>query len=385
MDYFKTTSNVSIDDPDHVYLDISMINDDRTGLARTPDLYFNENRNNPILASARDYYLSVVRFNLQTASLPIFLPQVDLTQSDPSVLIYKICLTYDGIESPVNLVWIPQDFNATPPNVPLNNGDINSSYYNCYSYQHFIFNVVNKGFLTAFNNLVSLCTTAGKVLPTNYAPFLEWDVPSLKAILDTDVLGYDPTLPKPIEIYFNSPLYTLFSSFDALYYGNAVTNGKNYKITILNMSGGNIYTLNNVDYLQQYQEYATAPLWNPIQSIVFTSSLLPVVVTQVCVPKIYNNDSSYFTSLSNSNFSNMVTDFTVGLTLGSEYKPLIQYNPTAQYRYIDLTSNSPLQNIDISVYWKDNYNTLHPLTLQSQCSCNIKILFKKKSNTIYKF
>jgi len=385
MDYFKTSSDVSMDEDDHIYLDINMINDDRTGTAPTPYLYFNENRNNPILASARDYYLSVVRFNLQTASLPIFLPQVDLTQTNPNVLIYKICLVYDGIESPVNLVWIPQDFNATPPSLPLDNADINSSYYNCYSYQHFIFAIVNKGFTTAFNNLVSLCATAGKTLPSNYAPFFEWDIPTLKAILDTDVLGYDQNLAKPIEIYFNTPLYTLFSSFDAIYYGTNVTNGKNYKINILNMDGGNIYTLNSVNYLQQYQEYQTGALWNPVQSIVFTSSLLPVVSTQVCVPKIYNNNSSYFNGLSNSNFSNMVTDFTVGLTNGSEYKSVVSYTPTAQYRYIDLTSNSPLQNIDISVYWKDNYNTLHPLTLQAQCSCNIKILFRKKSSVSFKY
>lgn len=386
MNYFKTESSVSDNDPDHIYLDINMINDDRTGLSPTPYLYFNESRNNPILKSARDYMLSVVRFNLETASLPIFLPQVDITQSNPNRLIYQVCLTYDGIESPVNLVWIPQDNNSKPPNDPLDNADINSSYYNCYSYQHFIFNIVNKALLDSFTNLQALCATAGKVLPSSNPPFLEWDIPNLKAILDTDILGFDPNLAKPIEIYFNSPLYTLFSSFDAIYYGNTnITNGKNYKINILNMNGGNIYTLNSINYLQQYQEYQTAPLWNPIQSIVFTTSLLPVYSTQVCVPKIYNNNSPYFTSLSNSNFSNMITDFTVGLTTGSEYKPTISYNPTAQYRYIDLTSNTPLSNIDISVYWKDNYGTLHPLTLQSQCSCNIKILFRKKSSVSFKY
>jgi len=301
MNYFKTESNITDEGPEHVYLDINMINDDRTGLQPTPNLYFNESRNNPILTSARDYMLSVVRFNLETASLPIFLPQVDITQTNPNQLIYKICLTYDGIESAINLIWIPQDNNAVPPNDPLDNADINTSYYNCYSYQHFIFNIVNKAFKDCFTNLNALCVAAGKTLPTTNAPFFEWDIPNLKAILDTDILGFDPNLPKPIEIYFNSPLYTLFSSFDAIYYGNSVSNGKNYKITILNMNGGNIYNLNGVNYLQQYQEYQTAPLWNPIQSIVFTTSLLPVYSTQVCVPKIYNNNSPYFTSLSNSN------------------------------------------------------------------------------------
>jgi hypothetical protein len=380
MSYFRTSTEVTVDNPDHIYLDISMINDDRTGTNPTPFLYFNEVRNNPILMNASQYYLSVVRFDMKTGSLPVFLPQVDLTQTDPNKLIYQICLTYDGVESVVNLEWIPQDFNAVPPNTPFNSSDINSAYYNCYSFQHFVLSIMNNAFVSAVTNLNTLCTTAGKVLPSLNPPLCEWDINNFKIIIDADVVGYDPSLIKPINIYFNTPLYSLFSSLDALYYGYNVTNGKNYLLNMKNMDNGNIYVLNNISYIQAYQEFSTLPtIANPVQSLVFATSLLPVVASQVTVPKVFNDLNNYFAGFSNANFANVVTDFEIEVLAGTLYKPLVHYSPTAQYRYIDMTSDTPLQNIDIAIYWKDNYNVLHPFTLQSQNSCNIKILFRKKT------
>jgi hypothetical protein len=380
MSYFRSSSEL-VDSPDHIYLDISMINDDRTGTNQAPFLYFNETRNNPILMNASQYYLSVVRFDLKTGSLPIFLPQVDLSQTDPNKLIYKICLSYDGIDSVVNLNWIAQDFNARSPENPLDSKDINSAYYNCYSFQHFVLTIMNNAFLTAMNNLVTLVNSAGKVLPTINPPIVEWDINTFKIIIDADILGFDSSLLKPIQIFFNTPLYSLFSSLDALYYGTNVTNGKNYLIYIKNMSNGNIYNLNSINYLQAYQEFSTFPtVSNPVQSIVFATSLLPVVPSQVTVPKVFNDLSNFFSGFSNANFTNVVTDFEIEVLAGSLYKPLIHYNPTAQFRYIDMQSDIPIQNIDIAVYWKDNYNILHPFTLQSQNSCNIKILFQKKNS-----
>lgn len=379
MSYFRTSTEITKPDPDHIYMDISMINDDRTGLNPTPFLYFNEVRNNPILMNASEYYLSVVRFDMKTGSLPIFIPQVDLSQTDPDKLIYQICLVYDGLESMVNLEWIPQDQNAKAPPEPFGVGDINSSYYNCYSFQHFVLKIMNNAFASALANLQTLATGAGKVLPSTNPVICEWDINTFKLILDCDVLGYDPNLAKPIQIFFNSPLYSLFSSLDSVYYGTNVTNGKNNLIKVINMNGGNVYTLGGVNYLQVYQEWSTLPtIANPVQSIVFATSLFPVVSSQVAVPKVFNDLGNFFAGLNNANFANMITDFEIEVLAGSLYKPLVHYVPPGQYRYIDMTSDTPLQNIDIAVFWKDNYNVLHPFTLQSQNSCNIKIMFERK-------
>jgi hypothetical protein len=380
----RTQLNVNATDADHIYVDMQAINDDRTGTDITPRLYINEARSNPILMNASEYYLSIIRFNLQTGSLPVMLPQVDLTQSDPTKLIYEVCLSFDGIDASQNLIWIPQDFNASPPAVPLNYADINSPYYNCFSYQHFIFACLDKAFQNAFTKLQTLATAAGKTLPSSYAPFMEWNPDAGKAIIDADVLGYDQSLAKPIEIYFNTPLYSLFSSFDALYFGTNVSNGKNYKLTMYNMMGGNIYNLNGVNYLQAYQEWPTFQnASNPISSIVFVSTQIPVLSTNTAKPVVYNELANVFSSQQNAGFSNMITDFEIAVDPGSLYKNAIAYNPTAQYRYFDLISNNPIQNIDITVFWKDNYGKLNPFTLAAQNTFNMKLLFKRKSLSSY--
>lgn len=381
----RTQLNVNSTDADHIYVDIMAINDDRTGTVAAPKLYINESRNNPILMNASDYYLSIIRFNLQTASLPVFLPQVDLTQTDPTKLIYEVCLSYDGIDASQNLIWIPQDYNAQPPSVPLDYTDVNSAYYNCYSYQHFIFACLDKAFQLAFTKLQTLATAAGKTLPSNYPPFMEWDPTTGKAIIDADVLGYDKALAKPIDIYFNTPLYSLFNSFDSLYFGPNVQNGKNYKLTMYNMMNGNIYNLNGVNYLQAYQEFPTFQnAANPISSIVFVSTQIPVLSSNAAKPVVYNELSNVFTSQQNAGFVNMITDFEVAVDPGSLYKNAIAYNPTAEYRLFDLISNNPIQNLDINVFWKDNYGRLIPFTLAAQNTFNMKILFRRK-NTIDKF
>jgi hypothetical protein len=151
------------------------------------------------------------------------------------------------------------------------------------------------------------------------------------------------------------------------------------------MINGNIYNLNGVNYLQAYQEFPTFQnASNPISSLVFVSTQLPVLSTQTAKPFVFNEFQNIFSSAQNAGFVNQITDFEVAVDPGNLYKNAVAYNPTAQYRYLDLISNNPIQNIDIAVFWKDNYGRLNPFTLQAQCSFNMKILFKRKDSTQYK-
>jgi hypothetical protein len=128
-----------------------------------------------------------------------------------------------------------------------------------------------------------------------------------------------------------------------------------------------------------YQEYPTSSLWNPINSLVFTTGTLPVAPTSVSAPVVFGTNTSALTSGgNNSNISNQLTDFEVPVTEGWEYKPNVFYTPTAEYRFIDLLGNTPLNNIQISVFWKDAFGNLHPFYLNSGCNANIKCLFRRK-------
>ncbi len=372
----------------HNYLDINIINNDTTGLSAPVPLVFNEVRNTPLVMNPSEYFFSIVRFSLETPSLPLMIPQVVIGQPDVNKLIYSVTMTYtspiNGItyENQTFMAYVPQNPSATLPDAPLVSQDLgaNSDYYYVYSYQYFI-KLVNATLTTCLiglNALVFAGTSAN--LPSLNAPFLEWDVFNNVAILDADIAGFNSSLSNPISLYFNTPMYTLFCSFQAEYMGyQNITNGKNYKISIYNINDTNVLTLPTYNALQMYQEYPTASLWNPVNSLVFTTGTLPVAPTSVSAPVVFGTNTSELVSGgNNSNISNQLTDFEVPLTEGWEYKPNVFYAPTSEYRFVDLLGNSPINNIQISVYWKDSFGNLHSFYLNSGCNANIKILFRRK-------
>ena len=66
----------------HVYYDLNIVNNNQDAKTEPPRLVFNDIRNSNILSNPSDYYLSVVRFTLQTAnSIPIWIPEIDVTDN----------------------------------------------------------------------------------------------------------------------------------------------------------------------------------------------------------------------------------------------------------------------------------------------------------------
>jgi hypothetical protein len=64
--------------PYHIYLDLDVLNSDTAPTSRAPVLSFEETRTQPFLeGSASDYFVSIVRFSIQTGtSLPVFIPRI---------------------------------------------------------------------------------------------------------------------------------------------------------------------------------------------------------------------------------------------------------------------------------------------------------------------
>ena len=72
--------------PDHLYLDLSIVNNDTTGEKQIP-LNFRETRTNPILDNPSNYFMSVARFSVDTAgyTLPIFMPKLLLDGKNTNI------------------------------------------------------------------------------------------------------------------------------------------------------------------------------------------------------------------------------------------------------------------------------------------------------------
>jgi hypothetical protein len=369
----------------HIYYNVNITNNDVTGTNAPPPIDFVETRNQPYLSNPSEYYMSVIRFSVDTPTLPLFIPQPVVGSLNPDTLIYTVTMEYKTYTAQVNLIFARQTQAIEPPPVPITQANIENQYYYIYSYQWFVDTMVNPALFSAYAALQALVVAGGEVLPSNYPPFMLWDPSNSTAILNCDTDGYNfAILDDPIKIYFNTPMYTLFSSFSASYFGTTAQQGKNFLLNVYD-TGFNVFqnNSNGITYIQVIQEYPTASLWNPVVSIVFSTSLMPIVPELTAAPAIFVGGSGFSSSGNNSNLTNVLTDLEVPLTAGWETKPTVNYTPNAEYRLCDLFGTSPVYSINVTVYWKDRFGNLFPLTLSSGGNANIKIMFRRKDFGAY--
>lgn len=372
--------------PEKLYYDIQLTNLENNG-GVPPVLNFIETRNVPFLYDADDYYMSIIRFSLDTPNLPIFIPTIELNQPDINLTIYKVSLQWSNpldltqiFTSTKPVIFIPQSKIANIPPPPSVNGiQYNGgNYYNIYNYQYFIY-LINETFITCYNELKSIVEAAGLILPSDYYPVLSWDTSNNTAILNCDVLGYSTTSNNYIKIFFNTSLAQLFSSFPVLIISQS--GSLNAQLITNSFSNSNViaYPPSDPQYdaIQVFQEYSTIALWTPITSIVFTSTTLPIVSNQVSTPIVFDGSTVFGGNGNNSLINQLITDF---ISDDGTYKPNLVYQPSAQYKWIQLMGNRPLNMFDLQVYWKDRLGQLNPFYLSSGSTATIKILFSKKDS-----
>jgi hypothetical protein len=340
-------------------------------------LSFQETRSNPYLSNPSDYYMAVVSFELDTQSLPVFVCDTIPGSNNVNDTIYAVTLD-DGAGTYITryIVWSPEDLNAVVPPTPVPANYNDYPYYYSYSYTWFI-NLVNSALATAYS-------TIGGV---SRAPFIIFENGLISIV--GSVTQFDSSAPV-YKIYFNTALYELFSSFTYKYEGNANSILEmNYQVIFnANPSGDNVKTVySNLattppsgGYLAIYNssEYSPLPYWNPVDSIIFTTQQMPVVPELIAKPTLYGSESVQFTGV-NANTYYVLADYAAPLYSGTEYRPNISYVPLAEYRLVDLYGEESLNALQIDVYWKDAFGTLHPFLLQVNGSAYIKIMFRKKT------
>lgn len=364
----------------HIYYNITLTNNDTNETGYFPPVSFTETRNTPFLNCPQDYFMSVVRFSLETPTLPVMIAQPVINDADVNLLAYAVTITYTPpagsiVTSTYNLEFVPPNNLEKPPVLPLAPFDVQNSYYNLYSYNSFVL-MVN----TALEKAYTAAYT-GVAIPGAFAPYLAWDSGGNLAILNVAQNLKNPTYGN-ITISFNTALYTLFSSFPSYFYKNPNT-GIVYHELIVDTGpsaiiASSIVGTTTVYYYSIIQEYTTCPLWTPIDSIVFTTSMIPINPELVAAPVVYNNNNVFTSVGGNANLTTVLTDFIVPLVSGTEYKPSINYTPQAEYRLVSMFGTNPINSIQVNVYYKNRFGTLIPLTLGFGCSASIKIMFRRK-------
>ena len=272
--------------PNNVYYDANIINNDQSGHKPPPRLVFQDIRSTSLLTYPELYELSVVRFNLQSAnSLPIWIPNIQLNLDyDPNITTYSFTITYDVDNHDMSTTYssgqtfveyIPTNLNEPIPK-PTSTNDLYIPYYYVYSFDT-IADMLNNALTEAFQFLGRELQRQGISIPTQNAPFFEWDSDSSKFILNGDVMGFDGRGGDHFSIYANTAMFTLMSGFKADYFGPSVSEGKNYRFKMTKETRGlNLFTISDTySVIQLYQEYSSASLFTPVSSIVFCTSQIP--------------------------------------------------------------------------------------------------------------
>ena len=144
--------------PNYIYYDLIQTNLENSD-TDAPQCQFNERRNQEFIKNPEDYQFSIVRFMIDTPSLPLFRPTIqyivppDNTVISPDLTFYSVSLKLntavatDGVYSSSEVIqkfisWETQDETKTAPNAPYYNSnglqDNSTGYYNCYSYSWFL-------------------------------------------------------------------------------------------------------------------------------------------------------------------------------------------------------------------------------------------------------
>lgn len=377
----KDTSN----DPTHIYYDLTLTNFSSTTSGNIP-IEFREARNSPFVSKAKDYYLSVVRFQIDSYGLPSYMANIQPNQNNRDLMIESVTLEADiaGVKTAYQtfLQWIPRNESAKIP-VPPNQTetgfqDLSTDYYFGNHFGYFC-DLVN---IALGQSYLALKTAHAATFPSppNLPPFLYWNSDSLKAVMYANEAEFNPSQVNRINIYFNRPLYAFFNSFKSIANTTTATSGRNYLLLMDTdqYNGKNQETINSSVYIKLEQDWSTIANWTPVASVVFTSSTLPIVPSQQSAPLVYN-EGQLLTNSNNSNFARILTDIASNDLV---YKPNLLYVPSAEYRFVDLTTDSPINNIDVQVFWKDRFGILRPMYLLSGISCTMKIMFQKKGQEL---
>jgi hypothetical protein len=223
------------------------------------------------------------------------------------------------------------------------------------------------------------------------------NLPPGPSIIPPTITGIAPNTP--ITIRMNASLYNLFSSFSAENRSSVITptppNGEHWQLIFQPTYTGPavwggpgtmpVYGTAarpapsppaQPPMLYITQQYSTIPLWNPVSSFVFITSILPINPESISAP--FTAGSTLSNTGNNSAVGTVLTDFEIPLDKGWETKPTISYAPSAEYRLVDMNGNSNLNNIQISIGWRNKIGVFIPLNIGPNGFAQIKLLFRKR-------
>ncbi len=332
---------------DNIYYNVKIINN-RMGEAKLAR--YIETRLTPIIGDhARDYYCTVARLKVPSTSIPIFVFQ----PGD-----YKVTMTdTDGNDWTADCQWV-------------DNGS-NTNYVRTYS--EWALSVTN-GLEAAYNLIPALLQPANP-------PFLLFDnVSQLFTLYATSEYNSVPNEAGKTQIWMNVGTFSKFESFTT-FRGSPQSDkfvnilnkrdGSNMIIADFKAPVGPILNcspaVDGVTYFAQIQEHKSLFLLSDFDSLVITSTTIPVS------PEQYGS----IDGVSSQEQNNVLTDVQPDLDNYVSAHGYFIYSPFI-YRWFDVPSSASISTLDLQIYWRDVRGILNPIYVYYNDVVDIKLLFKKK-------
>jgi len=349
--------------------------------------------NNNILVSNKVNSISRLQVFNPTTLISLFDnldPLADYNSSTMCIYPYvkTITTTHYNLASDgcVNLLFIPETINTNYEsllNYPMTKEELFGNSYFYIKYVDTLCRMINNAILEAFKTISGASWT--------HLPYFQWNSVEGKLIYNqpTSVpTGTSAPANAKWFVSINQPLYNLLSTFRFKFFAQNAGNGSIYPedIDCRYLLDTNILydgtTQEAGEYASYIQQISSVQTWSPIQSFVFSSTIIPIEPQLTGQPQNINNIDPTTTGniYKQQALTKVLTDFIVPLTSGVEQtNQVVYYVPTGEYRLVDLLGHNNLNQLTLDVFWKDKYGVLHPLTIDAGSSSDLLCLLRKKS------
>jgi hypothetical protein len=386
-------------DPTHDYIDITICNNSQD--LNPQPILFSQIKSNNIVDDSSEYYLSCVRWSLDS-QIPQIIPEMQLVPV-PSVgerVLYtgdtEYILNIGKGSTPNNLTFVASSYERIqfqPEDLTILAPQYQPISIDEYAGDEFFYLNSIDNFLEIVNTSLKACYEAVETtfIPsgdraTNLPPRFVWNDNYNKIDLYiSHAFIQEAGSSDNLFITMNTKLFNLFNTFSSANVGSnnstAESQGRAYALyTRLDYQPFVSITIGtqNINVYVYTQNSSSVPTWCPCQSIEFITHSIPVNPSNTGAP-LYIGDNLKTSNNVNA-VSNIITDFQIPMTIGTEYtRNLLYYQPTAEYRLFDLISQQSLQNINISVAWLDKFGFSHPMYIKYGASASVKLLLRKKT------
>lgn len=373
---------------DNIYVNVSFNNTVNTITITNPDsstfttidgtdddAYYNSTKTQPILYKASDYYLSVIRFDIPLNEVPLFIMPIVPNQSDPNLtpLIVGISTTTVSIHGPITSYYPTQveyapDYYGNPPVQNIPNQQVITPYYYVYSYNNLI-QAINLALSNSYSN-------AGSPGGDGFAPFFQYGPGAgyISLIVGTNFANgdYNVFCNQPANNYLDG-IRSFFNGFNSAWGADFTFNTTPYPANINSLVVPvNGYTPGVLNGYIFTSEYSVINNWTSLKKIVLTSTNLPIL--KEFVPSFNQNGTQNDLPAGLP----ILTDFIPNIDAAGDTRSIVYYNPTSQYRLIDLYSDGEIKTIDIRIQWQDRFGNLYPVEITNFQQANVKLAFVSK-------